>query len=247
MKFISFLSTKLILGLFVLFTVSVARTEGAWAAGSISLSPASGSGSSFTIQVIIDTGESLSTEADLVLNYNPAVLQFASITFGDLYPENIDNADHSLGKLSTFSYFSGLEQENTFKGEGVLATVVFNGLTPGTAAVTVECVPGATNDSNIIENSFAGDILDCQLAKGGNYTVLSVGAGELTVTPTPRVTVTATPTPTPTRVLELGGSNSSPTPTPVQKLLESGSVTPTLIFSGICAMLLLGSLFLFIW
>jgi len=216
----------------------------AWAAGSISLSPATGTGSQFSVQVQVNTGGDPTIETDLILRYDPSVLQVSNVVFGNLYPENVHTIDSVSGTLSTFSYFSTSEPGDSFSGSGILATVEFTGLSPGSSAVTVSCTPAATNDSNIMREGTAQDILDCQQVVNGNYTVTAVAT-----TPSPGVGLTTTPTATatPTRVTEIGSGNLSPTPTPVGELLESGALTPTLTLSVIGVMLLMSSLVLFIW
>jgi len=235
-----------ILGL-VLLVMSVGASQ-VYAAGALVLSPSTGTGNQFDVQILLDTGSEETIETDVVLNYDPTVLQVGEVTFGQLYPENIHNIDAVAGSLSMFSYFSGTDSGNSFSGTGVLATVQFNGLSPGTSVVSIQCIPSATNESNIIRQSPSGDILDCQAIGNGTYTV-SLGG----VTPTPTIVFEVSPTPTtavmptPTKTVEIGtGALGSPTPTPVQELLESGFVTPTLTLSLVGAMFLMGSVVLFI-
>src|SRR3990172_3639422 len=45
-----------------------------WAAGSLSLSPTTQSGTEFTVQVNLDTGTDATIETDLLLTYDPAIL-----------------------------------------------------------------------------------------------------------------------------------------------------------------------------
>ena len=215
----------------------------AWAAGSITLSPDTGSGSQFNVQVEINTGGDPTIETDLILRYDPSILQVSNVVFGSLYPENVHTIDSVSGTLSTFSYFSTSEVGDNFSGSGVLATVEFTGLNSGTSSVTVSCTPAATNDSNILREGTAQDILDCQQIVNGSYVVTAATS----LTPGAGLTVTPTATATPTLVTEIGNGNLSPTPTPVGELLESGALTPTLTLSIFGVMLLMSSLVLFIW
>ncbi len=227
------------------------------AAGSLSLSPTTDSGSQFSVQVMLDTGTDSSIETDLVLNYDPTILNVTDVTFGTLYPQNVPNIDNTGGKLSTFSYFSGGGPGDNFQGSGVLATINFTGVAEGVSAVTIKCTSGATNDSNIIKQGVAQDILDCLSVVNGSYTVTAAAqstpspsptGGAVGTTGTPTPSVTTTPTPVPTKEIGSSGSTSStPTPTPVGELLDSGSMTPTLTLSVFGAILLMGSVILFIW
>lgn len=225
------------------------------AAGSFSLVPATGTGSEFTVQLVVDTGGESTIESDAVLHYDPAILQVTSVTFGDLYPENIKNEDPANGMLSMYSFFSGSNPTDVFQGSGVLATIRFTGLVSGSSDVTIDCTKGSTSDSNIISSTTGGDILECQRIENGVYTVAGAGlTGSITPTPTIVLEVSATPTvvptltPTPTTVVTpVVSVTLSPSPTQVQELLASGSMTPTLTISMVGIFLLIISLMLFIW
>ena len=211
-----------------------------WAAGSLSLSPTTQSGTEFTVQVNLDTGTDATIETDLLLTYDPAILNIDNVTFGQLYPNNVPSIDNSTGKLSTFSYFSGTGLDESFTGSGVLATILFSGVGEGVSTVSISCTASVTNDSNIIKQGVAQDILDCLSVVNGSYTVTAVAETGTSPTPNPTVTVAVTRTPTPTLLpttvptRAIGSSEittSTPTPTPVDQLLDSGSVTPTLTLS----------------
>ena len=220
-------------------------------AGTLTLSPATGTGSTFSVQVLLDTGTEATVETDLAINFDATKLRLDSVDFGTLYPENIQSVDNDAGMLSTFSYVS----TGSYTGAGVLATLNFTGISNGTAAVTIECTPSATNESNIIPQQSTGDILNCQQIVNGSYTVNLTGGGTTTtVTPTvsiaaasPTPTIRTTISPTPTRILEVGGGNLTPTPTPVEQLLNSGASTTTVVITMVGATMLLGSLLLFVW
>lgn len=246
---------------FIIFLVivSLVSSSDAMAAGSLSLSPSSGTGSQFSVQVILDTGDNEVVETDVVLSYDSSVLQVKEVVFGDLFPVNVDTDDPGSGTLRTYSYFPKSGVSNGFIGAGVLMTIEFAGLIPGSSTLSFDCIAGGTSDSNIIGEGFIGDVLDCGLVVNGVYTVDGTGGAIVTPTssaetgittpsPAPTVIPTNIPTLTPTpKIIETGSGSLTATPTPIQELLESGSTTVTLTLSVVGSMLLIGSLVMFIF
>lgn len=139
-----------------------------------------------------------------------------------------------------------LPQGTPQSGDGLIATIVFQGVTNGATIASVQCEDGKTTDSNITlkRNQRVTDIIDCSKATSTTITVSGVGGGDPTPTvaaaTTPRPTTTGTPsatprptTPTPTLLLTATpttGPSLTPTaiPTP-SSLPETGNIEPTTV------------------
>lgn len=171
-------------------------------AATMTLDPASASaplGGTFKVKVTIDTvGESV-TSADAVLLYDSNKLQVLSVQEGDsgqqpFFPDFFQNISPSEFYIGA----SVIDPIETKTGQGVLATITFQGKAEGVADVTFDCTPGKTSDTNISKSDKnATDIVECDKLTPGRYTI---GAGE--PSPTPQIggplVPTSTPQPIPT-------------------------------------------------
>lgn len=146
----------------------------------LSVSPANGTyqtGNIITAQIIVDTQGVAIEGADIrYLNYNPALLEVqdentslagAQIAPGTLMPTTAANTvDAGLGRIAFSQVISG---NTTFTGTGVLATVRFRVLGPGSANVSFTFTQGNTADTNIA--SAGADVLSS--VAGGVYTLVT--------------------------------------------------------------------------
>jgi hypothetical protein len=238
------------LGLSLLFTRTVL------AAPHFVLEPATDSNTTFSINLTIDTDNTPTNSADVVIDFDPQILKASQITFGSLYPQTAQNINNTSGTIYMGAFFN--DPLGSFAGNGTFATITLAGLTPGTSPFTFRCTPGATNDTNITQKDPAQDVIDCSLLTDGSYTVPAPNTSPtptlppgvtptLTLTPTASPTPggtgsspTSTPTPTPTWTSPVEDGANTPTPTLTQ-LPETAHLTPTLTLAMLGAILLIGS------
>lgn len=179
-------------------------------------------GEIFNVNVNVNTGGNQITSVDLVLNFDPAILEVINIIPGTFLPspteiqKNINNATGSI----TYSFYT--TRENAKSGEGVLAVISLKGKAAGISALTFSpqtVISALQEDQNVLTG-----------ATGGTYTI----SGGVSPTPTPTPTGGLTPTPTsaltPTST-PTSGLTPIPTPTPTSALTPIPTPTPT-TFSG---------------
>jgi hypothetical protein len=136
----------------------------------------------FSVDIKIDTEGENATSADVLLNFNSAILSISSITPGSFFPQNFKTSSASQ------VYVGGAVQNATENrtGAGILATINFSAVGSGVSTLEFDCTPGKTSDSNITkDDKNATDILDCTSLTNGSYTI----SGNLTgtqATPTPK-------------------------------------------------------------
>lgn len=110
--------------------------------------------------VKVSTGNHLTSGVDLVLNYDPSILEASSSsltkgsTFDD-YPEI--NIDSKKGILRASGVISPVKVG--FNGNGDFGVIKFSAKAPGVTTISLEFSPNATNDSNMIEPATNQDIL----------------------------------------------------------------------------------------
>lgn len=139
-----------------------------------------------------------------------------------------------------------LPQGTPQSGDGLIATIVFQGVADGSTIASVQCEDGKTTDSNITlkKNQRVTDIIDCSKATSTTISVSGIGGGTnpsptTAAGTTPRPTTTGTPsatprptTPTPTIVTTATPTIASPSLTPTtlptpSSLPETGNIEPT--------------------
>ncbi len=123
-------------------------------------------GDVFDAEIVLDT-ENLETQGVGVryLNYNPSYLQVkdsdvsssgVQISPGELYHRTQTNlVDKLEGKIEFVQISSG---DETFNGDGILATITFRAIQEGETELFFDFEPGETKDTNVA--SFGDDILD---------------------------------------------------------------------------------------
>ena len=100
---------------------------------------------------------------DVIINYDPKLLEVIPAATGspirvsamyNQYPNN--QLDATKGKITA----SGISSETGgMLANGVFGTIVFRVKASGTVALNIIYSPGATSDSNIIENGTGKDVL----------------------------------------------------------------------------------------
>ncbi|MBI2334934.1 hypothetical protein HYU96_04005 [Candidatus Daviesbacteria bacterium] len=114
-----------------------------------------------SVTVNLDTGTHETEGADLLLSFDPKVLEATAgaVLKGVIYPEYPQTRiDQKTGSIA-ISGISGLIGK-TFQGSGVFATVNFKAKAVGQATLSIKFTPGQTNDSNVVEALSGNDILE---------------------------------------------------------------------------------------
>ncbi|MBI4036314.1 hypothetical protein HY386_00350 [Candidatus Daviesbacteria bacterium] len=115
-----------------------------------------------SVRVRVITGGRPTTGTDLVLRYDPKILEAASdgsIVKGTIYDEYpLINVDNEAGVIR----ISGVESAtgtDSFNGVADFATINFRAQTIGKSELVVDMIPGLTNESNVVESGSNADIL----------------------------------------------------------------------------------------
>lgn len=117
------------------------------------------------IPVIINAESTKKTAGmDLILKYDPNLLSVVTnasktpMTVGTIYSDYpVNKVDEKLGLVTV----SGITNETAgVVPKGVFGTIVFQAKAAGNPKIFLEFTKGSTNDTNIIENQTASDILD---------------------------------------------------------------------------------------
>ncbi len=121
-----------------------------------------GVGEPVKVRVRLVTGGHNVNGADLVLKYDPAILDInnqSALQPGTIYKDYpLKTADQKSG-IVRISGISDLS-DKPFNGIGEFAEVNFRAKAEGKTTVSVDFKPGATTDSNITEEDTSQDILD---------------------------------------------------------------------------------------
>lgn len=117
-------------------------------------------GSKITVNINMDTASQLTDGADVVLQFDPKVLEASpsDIIFGNVYDEYpAKEVNPELGTIR----ISGISKigQTGFRGSGLFASVKFSGIKASQTKIAVDFTPGNTADSNIVESSSTKDIL----------------------------------------------------------------------------------------
>lgn len=130
----------------------------------------------FDVQVRIDTEGKQVTGADVSLGYDKYLLDIISVTNGAsgqnaFFPDFFQNIDSDFGRI----YMGGsvVSPTDTRIGQGVVGTIRFKSKGIGQAVVGFICLPGQTNDTNIIlSDKNAIDIVNCSSLKNVYYNII---------------------------------------------------------------------------
>lgn len=194
-------------------------------AATFELIPATAEGSTFNVQVRLDTGGEKVWGYDVCLKYDTTKLSVESINFTELFPVRRNPPGGTNCNTYFTAYFDNPSPTSVYNGTGIVATLNLRGRQAGVVPLEFACTPNEISDSNIFrDDADDTDIIACDQLVDGSYTVVltstastSTGA---TATPSPTgvasgsITPTRTPTPTPTGVLEYA-LTTTPTELPV--------------------------------
>jgi hypothetical protein len=113
----------------------------------------------FEVELTLDTKSVATSGTDVIINYDPTLVQILTVRPGLLYQEYpVSEVDAAAGKIG----LSGIATPpKTFSGKGTLAYLKVRGLKTGTAIFAIEFTKGETTDSNVVQAGSGGkDILD---------------------------------------------------------------------------------------
>ncbi len=116
-------------------------------------------GEELDIELYLDTKGIKTSGTDVLVSYDPAVVEVLEVRPGLLYQKYpLNEIDVAGGKIG----FSAVaEPPKTFSGKGVLAYLKLKALKTGTATFSIEFTKGETTDSNVVQAQSNGkDILD---------------------------------------------------------------------------------------
>jgi hypothetical protein len=136
------------------------------------LEPPTGSyetGKQFQSRITLDTEGAQAAGADAYLTFDKRVLKVVNIVEGKIFDTYIGkDFDNENGTLSISGIFS-LDNKTGFNGKDVFATIVFEGVAPGTSKVSFDFSKGEINDSNVAVFTSSKD--DLTSATGATYTI----------------------------------------------------------------------------
>ena len=116
-------------------------------------------GEEFEVELILDTKGVGTSGTDVIIDYDPALIEVRNVRPGLLYQKYpLNEVDAAGGKIG----FSGVATPpKAFSGKGTLAYLKLKALEAGTATLTIEFTKGETTDSNVVQARSGGkDILD---------------------------------------------------------------------------------------
>lgn len=169
-------------------------TSPAFAAGSatLALSPSSStvaSGSTFDVQIILNTGSSNTSGTDVSLKFDKDKLNIVDIKNGTIYDQYVGKNINNASGVATISGLAS-STSSLYKGTGTFATITFRAISGGTAAVTFNYTPGNKNDTNVADFDTQDEALSS--VTNGSYTI--TGSSTTTTTGTTNTTTTTTTT-----------------------------------------------------
>ncbi len=113
-----------------------------------------------SVSVVIDTGGRTIDGADLVVRFDPKILEATpgGLVKGGLFDEYpLVAVDKKTGLIS----ISGVNSlKKGYQGTGQFATLNLKAKLPGNTAITIDFNKGSTTDSNLTETGTAKDLLE---------------------------------------------------------------------------------------
>lgn len=175
-KLIVFLLVFLLLN----FLHVVAGTNAAYATSSLSLSPATATetvGSTFTVDIILDTAGSAVAGASAVITYDNTKLQVVGnqLAQGSIFNQAPLTNSVDTPSAGHIQYDSG-SLGTSYTGRGTMATITFKALAAGTAQVNFVYTPGATTNTSIVALT-TGSTNDLGTVNNGTYTITTGSSG----------------------------------------------------------------------
>lgn len=117
-------------------------------------------GDNFSVDINLSTGGHKTVGTDIVLKYNPKVLEASQTAFikGTIYPEYPQaRIDSTKGTIEVSGVVS--TKDASFIGSGLFGKVFFKAKTSGLALIQLDFTKDLSTDSNIVEMNTSKDIL----------------------------------------------------------------------------------------
>jgi hypothetical protein len=116
-------------------------------------------GEEFEVELTLDTKGVATSGTDVIVSYDPTLLQVLEVRPGLLYQKYpVSEADSASGKIGLSDITT---PPKTFAGTGTLAYLRLKPLRAGTAVLSIQFEKGQTTDSNVVQAGSGGkDILD---------------------------------------------------------------------------------------
>lgn len=116
-------------------------------------------GEAVPVLVMIDTGGSKVSGADLIVSFDPKLLEATSggVIAGTIFDEYpLKSVDKAKGIIA----ISGISSlGNSFIGRGLFATLNLRAKEAGVTSLGIDFTKGQTSESNLVENTTSEDIL----------------------------------------------------------------------------------------
>lgn len=117
-------------------------------------------GETVPVWVVVDTGGKSISGADLILKFNPQILEATrgALIKGKIFDEYpLVSVDTKKGLIS----ISGIDNlNNSFNGVGQFAMINFKAKIPGKTSLTIDFNKGSTTASNLVEATTSENILE---------------------------------------------------------------------------------------
>jgi len=179
---------KKLLPLFIALLFFIIFPKKAFAAASLSFSPANQTvalNQNFTVNMELSTGGAETDGADLIIRYDGNKLQVVSANLGTLYANKVVEDTSTSGKI-TLRGTSASDQ--SFNGNGTVGTLVFKPISEGTANIYFDFTSGSTTDTNIAYHGT--DVLGS--VSNATYTINQTGVGGVNPSASPSIPVSGT-------------------------------------------------------
>jgi len=126
-------------------------------------------GGTFEIAVTVDPGSDALNSVDAYVTFDSTVIKATAVASGSLFP-TVSHDESTAGRV----YIAGMVNDpaSSISATGTLATITFQGLKDGSAALAFDC-----NTSKIIKNDInASNVISC--SQNGTA-AMTVGSGEM--------------------------------------------------------------------
>ncbi len=121
------------------------------------------------ISLSLDTEGYNTDGVDLLINFDPALLEIESIDFSDIYNLNDSEIDSDKGSIKIYSTMDNPNYH--FKGIGDLAKIHIYAKSAGESELGFVCSSGETATDSNIWHSAEGDIINCSKLVNGEYSL----------------------------------------------------------------------------
>lgn len=179
---------RFLLPIIFITVFALSRPAVAYAAASLSLSPASATkavNDTFSVDIVLDTGGDAVGGATAILTYDTARLQVvgSSLTVGPIFGSGTapftNTVDTATGQIRYDSGTLG----TAYTGQGTLATITFRAVAVGTAPVNFVFNPSATTGTSLVAAS-TGPTNLLTTVNNGTYTISGTGTTTTYLPPT---------------------------------------------------------------